>query len=124
MSKLPDFIVTISIDATGDVTKRPWPGEFKVKLLLSHADRMTFERKYRELLPNDSQVKDDVKFQASVLAELSVRVIDGPEWWESSKKGMNLVDFSPLYELMKAINEQYEGWLKKVEELAQKEALG
>lgn len=123
MSKLPDHVVTITLDSTGEITKRPWIGTFKIKLLISHNERLAFERRYKELLPNDSGVDEDTKFKASALAELSVRVIDGPGWWEDSKQGMNLVDAKPIIDLLYKVNEGYSDWLKKVEDIAKEEAL-
>lgn len=123
MSKLPDHIVTVTLDSVGEITKRPWLGNFKIKLLLSHNERLLFERRYKELLPNDAGVDEDTKFKASGLAELSVRVVDGPEWWEASKQGMNLVDAQPIIDLLYKVKDGYAEWLKKVEEIAKEEAL-
>lgn len=122
MSKLPDHITTITLDSTGEITKRPWLGTFKIKLLLSHSERLAFERRYKELLPNDSGVDDDTKFKASALAELSVRVVEAPDWWDGSKQGMNLVDAQPVIDLLFKVHQGYKEWLEKVEQIAKEEA--
>jgi len=121
MSKLPDHIVELHLDSTGEITKRPWIGVFKVKLLLTHAERFKFERKYKEFLPDDKNIDDDTKFKASALAELSVRVVNAPDWWEGSQNGQLLVDAQPIYDLMVAITKEYETWFKKVEAIALQE---
>jgi len=50
-----------------------------------------------------------------VSAELFVRVIHGPSWWTDSQQGQLLIDTSPLYELIRLVNEEEEKWLKAVE---------
>ncbi len=121
MTKLPNHIVQINLDSTGEITKRPWIGVFEVKLLMTHAERFKFERLYNELLPDDKGVDEDTKFKASSLAELAVRIVKSPTWWEGSNNGQLLVDAQPIYDLMLAIAKEYETWLKKVEEIAEQE---
>ena len=109
-NKIPDYIKTVVLDANGEVTKSRWTGTFRVKCILSHADRFALERIYTQLLPSDTGVDEEVKIKAATIAELSVRVVDGPEWWNSTRQGQLMVDTTPIYELIGLVVKASEEW--------------
>lgn len=118
MYKLPDVIKTFSINATGEITKLPYVGVFRAKIILTNADRIEIERKYNMLLSSDSTASENIKLRASALAELEVRVLDGPRWWQDSLSGKNLIDIEPIWAILIKINELAAEWQKEVEKMA------
>lgn len=106
----------VQLDVIGEKTKTRWMGSFKIKAQLTHQDRFRVERAYAELMPrNEANAPEEIKMRAQVSAELFVRVIHGPSWWSDSQQGQLLIDTSPLYELIRLVNEEEERWLKAVE---------
>jgi hypothetical protein len=119
MKSLPNHIVTVNLDSLGDRTKARWVGQFRIKCVLTNADRFKLDRMYAELLPpRDREVDEEVRLRAATIAELSVRVVDGPEWWSSTRGGQLMADKAPLYDLIVMCNEEEKKWDKAVEDLS------
>jgi len=117
-NKLPSTYATVSIDAIGERTKSRWIGSFNVKRILSHADMFEFERMYAKLLPKGVDMSEERKIQAATLAELSVRVVSGPAWWDSTHGGQLMVDMEPLYQLMIECSKEEKSWADEIEKNA------
>lgn len=119
MKSLPNHIVTVNLDSIGDRTKQRWVGPFRVKCVLTNEDRFRLERAYAELMPSrEREVDEEIRLRAATIAELSVRVVDGPDWWVSTRGGRLMADKSPLYDLIVMCNEEEKKWDKAVEELS------
>lgn len=117
MAKVPDRIASLTLDSAGEVTKTKYIGTFRIKAVLTHGDRLQLERFYASLLPKNTEtVSEEMKVRAATIAELSVRVIDGPGWWTDSNNGLLLLDAEPLYDLLMQCNSAYEDWLKRLNE--------
>lgn len=122
MKKLPDMVAMVTLDSTGEKTKSRFIGQFKIKRLLTHADMFALERIYASLLPSrEREINEDQRLKAAAIAELSVRVIEGPAWWEGSKNGQLMVDSQPLYDLAMLCSEEEKRWAQQLEETAQTE---
>jgi len=122
MKKLPDTVALVSLDSTGEVTKTRWVGTFKIKRILTHADRFALERVYASLLPSrDREVSEELRLKAAAIAELYVRVVEGPAWWDSTKGGQLLADSQPLYDLIFLCNEEEKKWSDQLEATANTE---
>ena len=122
MIKIPDYISTITLESTGEVTKSRYNGTFRVKVVLTHSDRFKLERNYAEFLPpNVQEVPDELKTRAATLAELNVRITEAPQWWWDSGQGRNMVDSTPLYDMLRQINDAHEVWVKQLDENANKD---
>ena len=119
MKTLPSHIVTVNLDSLGDRTKQRWVGQFRVKCVLTNADRFRLERLYAELLPSrEREVDEEIKLRAATIAELSVRIVDGPDWWTATRGGQLMADKAPLYDLIVMCNNEEKQWDKAVEDLA------
>ena len=122
MRKLPDMVAMVSLDSTGERTQSRFIGQFKIKRLLTHGDRFQLERIYASLLPpRDREINEEERLKAAAIAELSVRVIEGPPWWEGSKSGQLMVDAQPLYDLALLCSEEEKKWAKQLEDSAKTE---
>jgi len=119
IGKIPDTIMSIVLDVTGEKTKSRFMGTFRIKAVLTHADVIAIERMYSQLLPRTtSDTSEDAKLRASTISELSVRIVDGPEWWNGTRYGQLLIDREPLYQLLIKCNEAEQDWSSRLEEQA------
>lgn len=110
----------IAID--GNITKQTYIGKFKVKCLLSPLEEIEADKIYRELLGNNYHLSEDIiKQKAFALAQLKVRIIEYPPFWENDYiGGGHLPDSNVLMEVLdKAIEAQekfIEGKIKEKKE--------
>jgi len=123
MKKLPDTTAMVSLDSVGEKTQSRFIGQFKIKRILTNSDYFALERIYAQLLPSrDREVAEDIRLKAAAVAELSVRIIEGPAWWEGSKQGQLMVDSQPLFDLAMICNEEEKKWSQQVADLAKEES--
>lgn len=113
---LPSFTANVSIDSEGDITKSRWVGTFEIKRIITHQDRFDIEKYCKQYLADDSSATDTLRNRQVALAELRVRVLRGPSWWEATNYGLDMVDITPIYELLAKCAEASEKWHKELEE--------
>jgi hypothetical protein len=102
----------------GEITKERWVGQFQVKAVLAHSDRFQLERLYNQLIPKDGEVAEDIKLRAATIAELSVRIVKGPRWWDETASGQLMVDMDPLYDLLVLCNKESKNWSEELDKAA------
>lgn len=117
MAKLPDHIRFIVLDSKSS-TGESFSGTFKIKAVLTNEDRFTIERVYKSFLPDDSSSSEQIKADATVIAELNVRVLESPAWFQESRGGRAMIDMQPLYDLFVKIKEAQTEWQLEVSKLA------
>lgn len=98
-----DNKATFTISVDGERTGEKYKGEFACKILLSHSDQLARDARRRQLLGGSSP---DAAFprpasQADMFAELHVRVLQAPKWWDGSNGGLDLFDDAVLLEVHK-----------------------
>lgn len=110
--QLPDLTTTIYLDSAGEITKNRYVGSFKIKRVLTNGDLLAIDRFYAKLLPKDAEesASEDRKIKAAIIAELFVRIIEGPNWWTESRYGQNMIEFQPMYDLIQKCNEEFKAW--------------
>lgn len=119
MKNLPATTTTVHLDSIGEISKSRWVGTFTVKCILSHADRFAKSRLYAAMVPDKEHLMDEEdRLKAEVIAQLSVRVIDGPEWWEATRGGQLMTDSQPLIDLLDLCKTAMLDWSKKLNEAA------
>lgn len=102
----------VNLDSVGDVTGSKFMGTFKIKCILTHADRFELERLYGEMIPRSlDTVPEDLKNKAATIAQLAVTVVQGPSWWYESRQGRNMADTAPLYDLLILCDKSTKDWL-------------
>lgn len=121
MKKIPDIIKPIFIDCIGENTKQKYTGHFRVKVLLTNAERFKVDRTYSTLLPDDKSVDQASKIKAEAIAQLDERVVEAPKWWTDSRGGRDLLDSQPIWDLMIAVNEKFTEWQQELEKEATEE---
>ncbi len=110
MKKIPDIVRHVELSSIGEVTQNLYAGSFKLKALLTHDERFRIERTYKNFLPDDKGIGQDISIRAAGIAELDQRIIEAPMWWSQSRNGRDLIDSQPIYDLIVAVNEKYEEW--------------
>lgn len=120
MSRVPNHLRTVILDSTGETSRQKWGGQFKVKAVMTNADRFALERKFADLMPkNTDHVTDMIKYKAATIAELSVKIVSGPRWWDDTDRGELMVDFDPLLDLLIKCNEATKDWNEELEKMVE-----
>lgn len=82
-----------SIDVVGEDTGEKFFGTFTVLKRLTHSLQLKREAMARELLgPNPENASPRSKSQASVIADLRVSIVKGPDWLKASNYCADLCD--------------------------------
>lgn len=110
-----------TIKVLGTFTGQEWAGEFEFYSVLTHRQQLEKDRLRREFLGAFSEAVDKNTFgRANAFADLKVRVISAPSWWENSGGGLDLIDDEVLLAVFEAIlkteNEFVAERMKKVAE--------
>lgn len=99
MSTTP-AIVTFSINVTGEETGKAYPGLFKTKVRLSHADQLRQDEMRRELLGKNAEYASPRALnQAEVFSYIWVHLTESPQWWGAHRNGLDLEDDNVLGEI-------------------------
>lgn len=85
--------VPFPIKVVGDTTFQEYGGQFRARQLLNHDQQLERDRIRRELLGDKpEQATDRAKNQATIFAELAVRLTEAPAFWTASRNGLDLYD--------------------------------
>lgn len=109
-------------DMIGESTGELYKGTFTIKTLLSYGDLLRLDRLRRDLLGgNHQEAASEMALNISnSLADLTVRIVEGPSWWTDSNYGLNFIDNNvtqAIYDQMiKCVNEENSIVTKKKEE--------
>lgn len=114
MKKLPDIVKYVSLESIGEITGQKYTGAFRLKVLLTHDERFAIERIYKQMLPNDVGVEQEIKLKCGGISELEQRIVEAPNWWKDSRNGRDLVDSQPIYDLLIQLQEKYEEWKQEL----------
>lgn len=94
---MADYTTQFTIDEKGDVTGKDYAGVFTVKTRLTHNDRFKQDAIKRGLLGGDpTTASPQAQSMAEAFSQISIRVIDAPDWWKQSDGGTQLADFSVI----------------------------
>lgn len=111
-----------SITETGDVSGREYVGIFTVKTRLSHMDRFRQDQIKRSLLggtnPNDAG--NIAMNMAEAFSQLSIRIINAPDWFSSSNGGVDLPDYNVITSIYTAAMAAESKAIAAVQEAANK----
>ena len=115
------YVVDFAINETGDVSGREYVGVFQCKSRLSHLDRFKSDQIRRSLLGGvDPNAAGPIaQNMASAFAEISVRIVEAPDWWKQSNSGVDLPDYNVVTEIytkcMKIEQDAIDAIVKKAE---------
>lgn len=117
-----------TLKVTGSFTGETWVGEFEFYRVLTHKQQLEKDRIRRGFLgEHGNEAAQNIQGRANAFADLAVRLISAPDWWEKSNGGLDLVDDEVLISLYEAVikdeNEFVAERVKKVAE-AKKDLAG
>jgi hypothetical protein len=109
---------TFTINIVGKHTKNSYMGTFTVKCLLSPMEEIAADRRYRDLLGQNSHLaQEHIRQQAFGLAQLEQRIIEMPPFWENSVlPGGHIEDPNVLMEILDVAILAQEEYIKSKEE--------
>jgi hypothetical protein len=102
-----------SISSVGDVTGKSYNGSFKVKTVTTQRDLFRIDEVRRQLLGlNPNGASPAIQQDAIILAQLAVKIVEAPKWWQESDNGQDIEDANitgEIYSLLiKAENDRRE----------------
>lgn len=113
--------VKLSFSAVGNQTGSPYNGDFVVKTNITRREAFVADERRRLLLgPNATNVPASVNGEAYMFGQLSVRIVDGPDWWKNSDSGLDLQDENIAPELFTLVMQKEEERQKDVKAKADK----
>ncbi len=122
-SDVPVNEAEFAVNETGEFTGNQYPGTFKIKLRLSHRDRLRLDQMRRELLgpsPDGQPPLIEAANTAEIFSYLWTRIISAPSWWVNAGNGIDLEDnkvVSVVYaKTVEKVNEAIEALNKKGDE--------
>lgn len=93
-----------SVSVIGEETGTSYTGDFVVKTLLTRRDNFAADERKRLIIGNVSNpamVPPHIHGEAYMLSQLSVRVVNGPDWYIRSDNGMDLTDSNIIGEIFR-----------------------
>lgn len=82
-----------SISEDGETSGTRWVGKFRAKKKLSLRDQLNRDKVKRELLGTMGGIPDPrPESIAIIVAELSVRLVEAPDWWRELGNGLDMED--------------------------------
>lgn len=117
---------SFSIDIEGSTTKQKYTGVFKVRLLLSHRQKLQKDESRRQLLGTfPDQASVDAMKTAIIFSTIWAHMVEAPSWWKEAANGIDLLDEDPVgmvYDKIISLQEELLGKVEKDGEKA-KEAI-
>jgi len=111
---------TFYLDTIGQKTKKKFRGDFNVKCVLKNRETIDIAVATDRYNGGSTTLAPQYALLNRAIAELEVRIIDAPKWWEKSDGGRELEDTNVVFEIyQQALNTEKE-WAKRITEKAEK----
>lgn len=111
---LPENLKSFEFDHVGNDTGYEFKGTFKVVCILNMGQKRQLEVEKTMLQADLSNPTDGLSGISFILANLRVRIQDGPEWWKQSAGGSLIIDEDALVALYDKVMEAETEWREKV----------
>ena len=109
--------VAFDVHIVGDETLETFTGKFRAKEKLSWADQLGIDRYRRELLGvNAAESTVEVYKRATVISELAAYLTEAPDWWKTSRGGLDIIDDNVVLKVYDEATKVREAWLKAQKE--------
>lgn len=113
---------TLRIKVVGSLTGETWAGDFRIWRVLTHRQQIERDRITREFLGTSPSPAIEETGRATALADLQVRVITSPKWWEACGNGADMIDNEVLGAIYKAAIESENGFYEERRKAAEEAA--
>lgn len=114
---LPNKEKTFHFTYEGELKK--YEGTFTILAHLNIGQKHALALEKTKLLGSYANPTDDLAGYAIVLANLRIKIVDGPEWWKQSQGGMLIEDEGALVALYSEIQKAEAEWLEELKKKAQ-----
>lgn len=108
----------------GEVTGKKYEGQFTVKCMLNLADKRILEIEKSRLTADLQNPTGNLSALGSVVANLRVRIIDGPDWYNQVIMSLDTLDEELIFELYSECLKKSDEWRKSVKEKLEEKSEG
>lgn len=119
---LPKTELSFVFDKTGETTGQRYEGKFTVLCALNMAKKHQLELEKTRLLADFLNPTDGLAGISMILANLRVKLVDGPEWWKQSNGGLEIMDEDILVMLFEEVMKKESEWREAVKNKGKAEA--
>ena len=116
--ELPKNEATFNFSEEGDTTYKQWDGDFTVTCVPNILQRRAIEIEKSRLQADLGNPTGKLVGLAAVLANLRVRIVEAPNWWNESAGGYNFKDENVLVARYDKTMAQEDEWREKVRKIA------
>ena len=116
---LPNNEKTFSFEVIGETTGKKYEGQFTVICVPNMFQRRAIEIEKTRLRADQTNPTMDLMGIGEILANLRVRIIKAPGWWNDSSGGFDLLDENVCVELYDKVMDQQDIWKQEVKELSE-----
>jgi hypothetical protein len=96
---LPKPQATFSVDTVGETTGHHYKGDFTVKTVLSILEKHQVELEKTRMMADYANPTAGLAGISVTVANLRVRIVKSPDWWQESGQGNNIWDENIINEL-------------------------
>lgn len=118
---LPNKEKTFDFEYQGDLKK--YDGTFTVLAHLNVGQKHALSLEKTRLLGNYANPTDDLAGFAIILANLRIKIVDGPEWWKQSQGGSTIEDEDALVALYREVQKAEAEWKEDLKKKTQQTAV-
>jgi hypothetical protein len=111
---LPKNEKTFLFSKEGEVTGQKYEGQFTVKCALSLGDKRLIEIEKSRLSVDLMNPTGNLDAISRIMANLRVRVLNGPEWFNQQINTMTILDEEIVFEVYSKCLEASEEWMKEL----------
>ena len=116
---LPKNEAIIDFDEVGETTGKKYDGRFTTVCILNMGKKHQLELEKTRLMADFTNPTDGLFGIATILANLRVKVTDGPNWWKQSGGGLDIEDEDVLIKLYKCVLDKEIEWRDAVKKKVQ-----
>ena len=113
---LPKNESSFDFSHVGELTGKKYEGTFTVKCMLNIADKRILEIEKSRLTADLQNPTGNLNALGAVVANLRVRVMDAPDWYNQSIMSLDILDEEVIFELYAECLKKSEEWRKSVKE--------
>lgn len=113
---LPKNEKSFMFEKVGEITGYKYDGQFVVKCALSLADKRAIEIEKSRISMDLMNPTGNLDAISRLIANLRVRVISGPEWFNQQVNTMQILDEEVAFEVYSLCLKASEEWIKELKD--------
>lgn len=121
---LPKNESGFDFEHVGEITGKKYDGQFTVKCMLNLADKRILEIEKSRLTADLQNPTGNLSALGAVIANLRVRIIDGPDWYNQAIMSLDILDEELIFELYAKCLKKSEEWRQSVKDKLEEKTEG